>query len=136
MMRRVSPLGVFGCIASQSRFALRAADLEALGGEIALAERTVIGSYLRNCPVIIALMGYSEDVLGDEFLVTGGTAILSDGVFFWRRDAAEYVETYGTGLPEDFLLRGRKEGWQVPILSRDELIDIDDYFMWLRTQER
>ncbi|MBT2443910.1 hypothetical protein J7E93_28210 [Streptomyces sp. ISL-36] len=130
----MAPLGVFGRIAGQSAFSHLAKELAEGSGGVPEEERAAIGAYLRNALVIIALMGYSEDVLEGRFSVTGGSAILSDGTYFWRRDAAEYVETYGTSLPEDFLRRGRATGWAPAHLTRDEVLDIDDYFMWLRSQ--
>ncbi|MEU7278762.1 hypothetical protein AB0A69_08310 [Streptomyces sp. NPDC045431] len=128
------PLGVFGRIAGQSAFSRVAKELAEGGGAIPEDERGAIGAYLRNAPVIIALMGYTEDVLEGRFAVTGGSAILSDGTWFWRRDAAEYVETYGTSLPEDFLRGGRATRWSPARLTRDEVLDVDDYFMWLRSR--
>ncbi|MFF8607098.1 hypothetical protein ACF06X_14250 [Streptomyces sp. NPDC015346] len=130
----MAPLGAFGRIAGQSAFSRTAKRLVEGSGAIPEDERAAIGAYLRNAPVIIALMGYSEDVLEGRFSVTGGSAVLSDGTWFWRRDAAEYVERYGTALPEDFLRNGRAARWTPARLTRDEVLDIDDYFMWLRSQ--
>lgn len=132
-MRQVAPLGFFGQIASQSAFSQQANDMRQRSEEIPPGERARIAEYLRNAPVIIALMGYSEDVLEGRFSVTGGSAILSDGTYFWRRDAAEYVENYGTGLPSEFMQTGHERNWERVDLSQDEVLDIDDYFMWLRS---
>ncbi|MGW3625979.1 hypothetical protein [Streptomyces sp. NPDC000880] len=133
-MREVAPLGIFGRIASQSAFSRLAGELREDSGAIPYEERAVIAEYLRNAPVVIALMGYTEDILGGRFSVTGGSAIHSDGRYFWRRDAAEYIEHYGTRLPDAFLLAGRKDNWRPARLSQDEVLDIDDYFMWLRSK--
>jgi hypothetical protein len=32
---------------------------------------------------------------------------MSDGTFYWRLDAADYVETYGTALPAAFMSHAR-----------------------------
>lgn len=50
---------------------------------------------------IFPIMGYVEDVIDGKFGVSGGIAIVSDGAYCWRRDAAEFVERYGIGLPEE-----------------------------------
>ncbi|URN14812.1 MULTISPECIES: hypothetical protein [Streptomyces] len=133
-MRQVTPLGIFGRIADQSAFARLVKDLVEGSEGIPKGERAAIGAYLRDAPVILALMGYTEDVLEGRFAVTGGSAIHSDGTWFWRRDTAEYVETYGTGLPEDFLRAGRAAQWSTPRLTREEVQDIEDYFVWARRQ--
>ncbi|MCP9985594.1 hypothetical protein LUX01_01635 [Streptomyces sudanensis] len=133
-MRQVTPLGIFGRIAGQSAFARLVKDLVEGSEGIPKGERAAIGAYLRDAPVILALMGYTEDVLEGRFAVTGGSAIYSDGTWFWRRDTAEYVETYGTGLPEDFLRAGRAAQWSTPRLTRGEVQDIEDYFVWARRQ--
>ncbi|MEZ3183124.1 hypothetical protein KYY02_32030 [Streptomyces pimonensis] len=43
-------------------------------------------------------MGHTEDVVDQKFPVVGGSTLHSDGIYYWRRDTAEYVETYGTHL--------------------------------------
>ncbi|MFJ8494020.1 hypothetical protein ACIRBZ_37600 [Streptomyces sp. NPDC094038] len=50
---------------------------------------------------------------------------MSDGRFFWRLDAADYVEHYGIGLPEEFLFHGAARQWVPPVLTRDEVAAAD-----------
>ncbi|MFE1913512.1 hypothetical protein [Streptomyces anandii] len=128
----IAPLGVFGRIASQSAFAGLADELRRRVGEIPEGERGKIAEYLRSGTPIIALMGFSEDILGKKFARSGGTAIMSDGRFFWRLDTADYVECYGIGLPEEFIVHGASRQWIAPALSRDEIIEIDDRLGELR----
>ncbi|MGV9564993.1 hypothetical protein [Streptomyces sp. NPDC003480] len=131
-MTNVVPLGTFGRIASQSAFAENADELRRRVGEIPEGEREKIAEYLRSGTPIIALMGFSEDILGNKFSRSGGTAIMSDGRFFWRLDAADYVEYYGIGLPEEFIAHGTARQWIAPTLSRDEVIEVDDRLGELR----
>lgn len=131
-MTNVSPLGIFGRIASRSAFAENADVLRRRVGEIPEGQREKIAEYLRSGTPIIALMGFSEDVLGNTFSRSGGTAIMSDGRFFWRLDAADYVECYGIGLPEEFIAHGTARQWIAPTLSRDEVIEVDDCLGELR----
>ncbi|KOT40613.1 hypothetical protein ADK41_12110 [Streptomyces caelestis] len=99
-----------------------------------LHERARAAEYLRTAPVIIALMGHTEDVVDQKFSVMGGSALHSDGTYYWRRDTAEYVETYGTRLPSAFMEHGGRTDWHAPSLTDEEIMDIDDFFMSLRTQ--
>ncbi|MFK0159354.1 hypothetical protein ACIQVL_33070 [Streptomyces sp. NPDC090499] len=105
-------------------------------GEIPAGERARIAEYLRSGTSVIALMGFSEDILGNKFSRSGGTAIMSDGRFFWRLDAADYVEHYGIGLPEEFLSHGVARQWVAPVLSREEVAAVDRRLMELRRSNR
>ncbi|MGW2712820.1 hypothetical protein ACWC4J_28170 [Streptomyces sp. NPDC001356] len=131
-MADVIPLGIFGKIASQSAWAENADALRRRAGEIPTQERQEIAGYLRSGTPVIALMGYSEDVLGNKFARSGGTAVMSDGRFFWRLDAADYVEYYGIGLPEEFIAHGAARQWIARTLSRGELIEVDSRLVELR----
>ncbi|MFH9089866.1 hypothetical protein [Streptomyces sp. NPDC017673] len=131
-MTDVAPLGMFGKIASQSTWSGNADMLRRRVGEIPKEERKAIVEYLRSGTPIIALMGFSEDILGNKFSRAGGTALMSDGRFFWRLDAADYVEHYGIGLPEEFIAYGIARQWIAPTLSRDEVVEVDDRLVELR----
>ncbi|MFI9646307.1 hypothetical protein ACIHAA_08445 [Streptomyces sp. NPDC052040] len=131
-MTKVAPLGIFGRIASQSAFAKNAEDLRRRVSMIPEGDRGRIAEYLRSGTPIIALMGFSEDILGNKFSRSGGTAIMSDGRFFWRLDAADYVEHYGVGLPEEFIAHGTARQWIAPVLSREKVIEVDDLLSELR----
>ncbi|NEA46713.1 hypothetical protein [Streptomyces sp. SID10815] len=131
-MPNVAPLGIFGRIASQSAFVENAEELGHLVGTIPMEERGKVAGYLRSGTPIIALMGLSKNILGNKFSCSGGTAITSDGRFFWRLDAADYVEHYGIELPEEFIVHSTARQWIAPVLSRDEVIDVDNRLGQLR----
>ncbi|KUJ36171.1 hypothetical protein ADL25_34190 [Streptomyces sp. NRRL F-5122] len=131
-MTNVAPLGIFGRIASQSAFLEHADELRQKVDVILKKERRKIAQYLRSGTPIIALMGFSEDVLGNKFSRSGGTAIMSDGRFFWRLDTADYVEHYGIELPEEFISHGDSGQWVAPVLSREEVAAVDRHLVELR----
>ncbi|MFD5752221.1 hypothetical protein [Streptomyces sp. NPDC127033] len=133
-MRQVIPLGLFGTLSGNSRFSRNAEEIKKISGQVPVDEHAHVAEYLRTAPVIIALMGYTEDVVGQEFSVMGGSALHSDGTYYWRRDTADYVEIYGTLLPAEFMEHGTKTEWHAPFLTDIEIMEIDDYFMSLRTQ--
>lgn len=128
-MRSVIPLGVFGDGVLHSDTDEWRESLAALSGKIVPEDRPRIAHYLRNAPVILAFMSYTEDVLNGSFGVAGGSGVVSDGTHYWRRDAAEYVEHYGTNLPDDFLRHGENVGWEPPVLTQDEILEIDDFLV-------
>jgi hypothetical protein len=126
---RVVPLGVFGVLAGQRDMERVREDLRVLSGEIPSPQRVRIANYLRTCPIVIALMEHTRDVLEGAFGVPGGSAIHTDGIYYWRRDAAEYVAHYGIQLPGEFLERGDNLSWLPPSLSEEQVLDIDDYLV-------
>ena len=48
-----------------------------------------IAEYLRSSPMIVAIIEYTTDKVGDRFGVPGGSSIVSDGVYYWRLDTAQ-----------------------------------------------
>jgi hypothetical protein len=123
----VAPLGIFGLFIPQIELEQRRGELLALQGEIPENERPLIARYLRDGATVFAIMEYTRDVVGKAFGVPGGSAILTDGTYYWRRDTADYVEHYGIGLPDDFLRHGRALAWSAPALSPEDVLSIDRY---------
>ncbi|MEV4263610.1 hypothetical protein [Kribbella sp. NPDC049584] len=86
--------------------------------------RARVAKYLAACPVFLAWMEYTRDLIGDRFGVSGGSAIVSDGVYYWRLDAAEYVREYGIAVPEAALRHFEAVGWQPPVFSQEQYLAI------------
>ncbi|MFV0460776.1 MAG: hypothetical protein ACK5MT_18630 [Actinomycetales bacterium] len=84
-----------------------------------------MAAYLRSGTLVLALMEYTTDVVGDAFGVPGGSGIQTDGTYYWRVDAAEYVEHYGVGLDEEFLAWMEHHAWRAPTVPPADLADID-----------
>ena len=125
----VAPLGIFGVLAPQREFEQLRGDILALQGAIPEYERPLIAGYLRAGAIVFAIMEYTRDVVDDAFGVSGGSAINTDGTFYWRLDTADYVERYGTGLPEEFMYHGRKLQWRAPAVSPEDVLSIDSYLI-------
>lgn len=123
----VVPLGLFGVVASQQAFRRLRDEIERLAGELPEQERPLIANYLRSGAIVFALMESSHDILKDAFRVAGGSAVLTDGTYYWRLDAADYVERYGIGLPEEFLSYGRRLQWLAPRTDPEEIAGVDRY---------
>jgi hypothetical protein len=70
--------------------------------------------------------------LDNRFSRSGGTAIMSDGRYFWRLDAADYVQHYGIELPEEFIVHGNARNWIPGVLSREEVAAIDRHLGHLK----
>ncbi len=87
-----------------------------------LKERVI--AYLSGCPLFLAWMEYTRDELGDRFGVPGGSAIASDGLYYWRLDAIEYLREYDIGVPAEAISHFESRQWQPPEFSRPEYLTI------------
>jgi hypothetical protein len=125
----VHSLGILSIGETQSVFASRSEEIRGLVGEIPEAERASIARYLRGGAIVFAAMEHTRDILGSSFETAGGSGILTDGEYFWRGDAADYVEHYGVQLPEDFVAHARRLQWVPPDVPRDRLLEIDRFLM-------
>ncbi len=140
------PLGCFGRTVGEDpeSIATYRAELVSLVGKLA-ADPAAVAAYLRSGSIVIAIMGYSYDLIdgrhldlrqprhrGDRrngistpFGVAGGPAIQTDGAYYWRRETADYVEHYHIGLPAAFVDRMRLLDWVTPALDEDHVRAID-----------
>ena len=89
--------------------------------------RQRVADYLTGGASIFALMEYTTDILEGAFGVSGGSAILSDGTYYWRRDAADYVRHYGIDVGAEALSHMSSNDWAPPKLSPKEIMKIDKY---------
>jgi hypothetical protein len=103
--------------------------LTPLVGRLREPLRPNVASYLRNGNTVFAIMEYTRDVLEDRFGVSGGSAVLTDRVYFWRADAAEYVGEYGIDVSDEVLVHMRDAHWQVSKLDPARVLEIDQY-LW------
>ena len=124
----VIPLGVFSP-RGDAPFRLQADMLSPLAGTIEEELRPLVAGYLRSGTVILALMSYTEDVLEGRFGVDGGSGVLTDGRYYWRRDAAEYVLEYGVAVDEGAVAYMRDNDWTVPDLSPERVAAIDSFLV-------
>jgi hypothetical protein len=121
----VEPLGVFG--PTREAPVMKAATLRQLRDGLDPGLRASVAAYLKSGAVILAFMEYTTDLLEGRFGVSGGSGVLSDGVYYWRRDAAEYVGEYGIMLPPPVLEHMVRQNWTVPALDDEHLKVIDRY---------
>jgi hypothetical protein len=125
----VQPLGIFGVLAGQREFARLQDELRHISGAIPIDEREPIARYLASCSMIFPVMEHTFDVIEKAFGTPGGSAICTDGTYYWRLDAADYVRHYGVALPEDFIAHGRRLQWNPPRLREEDIARIDDYLI-------
>jgi hypothetical protein len=92
-----------------------------------VGDADVVSAYLRGGTVLLAVMEHTRDLLEGRFETPGGSAILTDGKFFWRLDAADYLEHYRVALPSEFVAWGESLGWEPVVLSEDAFFDADTF---------
>lgn len=118
------PLGVFG-LTGDDPWALDVDQLRLLRDAIDPPTRQLVSAYLLSATLVIPLMEYTTDALEGAFGVSGGSGIVSDGVYYWRRDAAEYVLHYGISVGLEPVTRMRSLAWRAPELDQDTVEFLD-----------
>lgn len=128
------PLGVFGP-RNRAELDLDRATLLAQG-TLEASVRDKVAAYLRSGTLVLALMEYTTDVVNAAFGVSGGSGIMTDGNYYWRVDAADYIEHYGFTLDEEILDWMKQNSWNAPPVSEEKLRNIDaELFARLRSRE-
>lgn len=125
------PLGVFA-VASLGDHPEAARRAISSVAKLLNEPRRSVAAYLRSATMAMPFMEFTDDLVDGKFGVAGGSAIMTDGVYFWRLDTADYVETYGVGLPAEFIAHGRALGWTPLVLDRDRVQELEqeliDYY--------
>ena len=81
------------------------------------SERRNVIQYMEGCPTVEAWMCATQDEIGDKFWVSGGCNIASDGTWYWRLDAIEYIRHYGIRIPRAAMLHFEERDWTAPQMS-------------------
>lgn len=123
----VRRLGVFGPTRYTRPYELARAALAPLVDGLAPELRPLVAQYLRSGTTVLSHLGYTADVLEYRFGVDGGSAVLSDGVYYWRRDAAEYVRTYGIALDPAVISHMRAHDFVAPALDAHTASAVDRF---------
>jgi hypothetical protein len=89
-------------------------------GLVDVSLRDQVAAYLESCPLFLAWMEHTTDVIGGKFGVSGGSGIVSDGEYYWRLDAAQYVREYGLGIPSQALDHMASHKWEPPTFADQE----------------
>lgn len=121
----LQPLGVLAIMDFSSSPDRAAEVLRPRAGALDHDDALRIAAYLRSGELVLAIMEQTVDVLDSQFSTAGGSGIQTDGRFFWRVDAADYVEHYDMSVPADFVDFGRSIGWRPSELTPEQLRDAD-----------
>ena len=81
--------------------------------------------YLENCPTILAWMGYTEDLIGGRFSVSGGSATMSDGKYFWRYEAGMYLRYYPIRVSDEAITYFKSRHWNPPEFTSAEIAELE-----------
>ena len=81
--------------------------------------------YLESSPIILAWMGYTEDLIGGKFSIPGGSATMSDGKDFWRYEAGMYLRHYPIRVPDEAITHFRSRHWDPPEFSPTEIAELE-----------
>jgi hypothetical protein len=124
----MSPLDVDGIGVLSATHLVSADFTEALrreAGAIPESDRQKVADYLRSGAITFASMEYTHDLIGGDFGTSGGSGLLTDGRYFWRGDAANYVAHHGVGIQQHVLDHMAQNAWIVPVLAPALLLELD-----------
>ncbi|AKT43470.1 hypothetical protein [Chondromyces crocatus] len=125
----VESIGILSAIAPQQVFEQARSELQKRTGTLPGEERAAIASYLRAGAIVFAIMEHTTDVLEGAFGVPGGSGVRTDGAYYWRGDAADYVERYCIAPSDDFLSHGRALQWSPRPMAEEDIAGVYDYLM-------
>ena len=81
--------------------------------------------YLESSPMILAWMGYTEDLIGGKFKVLGGSATMSDGKYFWRYEAGMYLRHYPIRVPDEAITYFKSRHRDPPEFTSAEIAELE-----------
>ena len=81
--------------------------------------------YLECSPIILPWMECTEDLIGGKFKVLGGSAIMSDGKYFWRYEAGMYLRHYPIRVPDEAITYFKSRHWDPPEFTSVEIAELE-----------
>jgi hypothetical protein len=84
--------------------------------------RQPVARYLMSGSALVIARWPVSDVLDPRNTHIGYPHRLTDGAWEWAEYLAYYVAEYGVGLPAEFILTMRANGWAPPPLSPEEVL--------------
>ena len=81
--------------------------------------------YLECSPMILPWMECTEDLIGRKFKVLGGSAVMSDGKYFWRHEAGEYLRHYPIRVHDEAIAHFRLRRWDPPEFTSAEIAELE-----------
>jgi hypothetical protein len=93
-------------------------------GAASLENESTILAYLTNGNVLATSPMLLHDALDAGGKPIGTLQILTDGTWEWPSDLAHYVRTHHARLPADFVRHMASRHWEVPRLSKAQLMEL------------
>lgn len=82
--------------------------------------------YLECSPIILPWMECTEDLIGGKFKVLGGSAIMSDGKYFWRYEAGMYLRHYPIRVSDEAIAHFESRHWNPPEFTPAEIAELEN----------
>ena len=81
--------------------------------------------YLECSPIILPWMECTEDLIGRKFKVLGGSAVMSDGKYFWRHEAGEYLRHYPIRVHDEAIAHFRLRRLNPPEFTSAKIAELE-----------
>lgn len=102
---------------------------EAAEREVTPEQEEKLLPYLWGNTVLAATAAMVDDVLDPSAKAVARLEMVTDGAWVWPRDLAYYVERYHVAVPLPFILHLELRNWVQPVLSPDELLQVEKGFL-------
>jgi hypothetical protein len=95
-------------------------------GDVGESERGRIADYLAGGHPVVMSPALADDALDPGRKAVAEVGILTDGVWLWPAELAYYVRVHGLAPSPEHIRHMEDNGWRVPDLSRERLVEIAD----------
>ena len=75
--------------------------------------------------MILAWMGYTEDLIGGRFSIPGGSSTMSDGKYFWRYEAGMYLRHHSIRVSDEAITYFKSRHWDPPEFTSAEIAELE-----------
>ncbi|MFI6520174.1 hypothetical protein ACIBF1_31780 [Spirillospora sp. NPDC050679] len=83
------------------------------------AERTPLGNYLGQAPIVLSARGFDEDMLDPARPADVPMSFHTDGTWIWPGAAGYYLRVHGVAPDPELVAHIRDRGYQVPEVSEE-----------------
>ncbi|WP_141544550.1 hypothetical protein [Amycolatopsis sulphurea] len=124
-MMILKPVGFFSELEEQAEFETFSGSIfEAVRDRLQPHETKIINYLKRGIGLFDIMEGTDDPVADDGSGVSGGSSLLTDGVWVWRLDLPYLVEKHHLALDGEFISHARSMNYAIPEIPDEVACDL------------